>query len=93
MRVMPVLLVAAAFSSGTAQADSTIYRCGDEYKTGLTSAQAKARGCKRMGNKELGPEEQERYHACQMSAAQAPTEIGVQAALRSCRERFEQESR
>jgi hypothetical protein len=90
MRMLAVLLVAAA---GTAHAEydpAAIFRCGDRYDYGLTDKQVKERGCIRMGTKKLSEAEREKYLACQMSAGQAPTEIGAQIALRACRERFEQ---
>jgi hypothetical protein len=90
MRMLAVLLLVAAGGAHAEYDVTAVYRCGDKYDYGLTDAQVKERGCIRMGSKKLSEAEREKYLACQMSAGQAPTEIGAQIALRACRERFEQ---
>lgn len=40
--------------------------------------------------RELGPIDRWRFESCQSDAAKAPTELGVKAGLRVCREKFGQ---
>jgi hypothetical protein len=92
MRTILVLLAVAAFGPALAEVpeNARIYRCPSGYEAGMTFAQARSRGCEPVSSKELTEAEREKYLSCQMSAGQAPTEIGAQIALRACRERFEQ---